>query len=245
MPEAPASANGPARGGVIVLDSHSVLGQALCGALIRGGHSVLAHARGLSTGGKRAGAFHVHADRADTTLSHWNDPAHPIQHVVFGPPDDIAGDPDDLDGLAARLEDHLALFLAELQAAGRMLSRQGGGQIWVLTYEDSLRHAMPALAVSAAPIATRARHAAVKSFAKEMFRFGVRINAAAIQPVGEQFPPEAWQAARAGTKAYAIRFQPNPAAAVANVLCGFLALEDLPFVGMVVPIGIGVTEQNI
>ena len=251
MPSTARAAGAGAHGGVFVLDSNSVLGQALCTALLRAGHTVVAHTRvdpppgvipDLDAGLMRK----LSAARADALVAGWDDTRFPLRHVVFAPPSEIAADPSDLDALTNRLEERLTLFLAELQAAGRLLSRYTGGQIWVLTREDSMRYAMADQAPnSAAPIETRARQAAVKSFAKEMFRFGVRINCAAVQPAAEEFSPEAWQAARGGTKAFALRFRPNPVATIATALCSLLAQDALPIAGMVVPLGIGFAEQNI
>ncbi|CAN0601939.1 unnamed protein product, partial [Ectocarpus sp. 12 AP-2014] len=144
--------------------------------------------------------------------------------------------------LASSLDFELTRFLAELQAIGKLLVRNDGGQIWVLTQEDSMSYYTSS---SSSPIRTRAQHGAVKSFAKELFRFGVRLNCANVQLLAEQASQEEWDAARKGVKAFAMKFKPNSTAAIAKTLRCFLEQSDLPVAGMIVPIGIGFPETNV
>lgn len=178
-------------------------------------------------------------------MANWDRGHHQVDRVVFGQPDldGMSATPEGLDRLAGLLETRLTRFLAELQAAGRWLVRnERGGQLWVLTQEDSMRHYMN---VRSVPIESRARQAAVKSFAKEVFRFGVRVNCANVQLLAEQATMDDWSGARAGLKAFATRFKPNTTASAAEMLCTFLGQAELPIAGMVVPIGIGFSEQSI
>lgn len=229
---------------VLVIDADSVLGRALCSELTKENYTVIAHVRSDRPVQFEEGVMVVSAQRAHDEIPVWNETLSPVNHIVFGQPDhhgpiSAVGD---FDALAEALEDQLTGFLSELQAAGNVLVRNTGGQIWVLTQEDSMQYYLQS---PVQPIDNRARHAAVKSFAKEIFRFGVRANCANVQLLADQASPADWQAARDGLKAFAMRFKPNGAAAVARMLRHFLQQADLPVAGMVVPIGVGFAENNI
>jgi hypothetical protein len=188
---------------------------------------------------------HVICPRASSQIGAWNDTWGPLNHVVFGQREHREMDYDienEVEAFIASLEEQLTDFLMELQASAQLLVRQDGGQIWVLTQEDSMQYYLP---MPAAPIVTRARQAAVKSFAKEVFRLGVRINCATVQLLAEQADPTAWRDARDGLKAFAMKFKPVKAVAAARTLHGWLAQDELPMVGLVVPLGIGFSETNI
>lgn len=230
---------------VLVTDADSALGRALCGELADGGFRIVAHVRSAEHQPFPDPVVVVTADRIQEALAGWNETVAPIDHIVFGQPSDEAAAlsaEDGFEGLVSSLDMELTGFLAELQAAGRLLARKDGGQIWVLTQEDSAHYYTGR---PSSPIQARARHGAVKSFAREVFRFGVRVNCANIQLLAEQATPEEWQAARNGLKAFAMKFKPNRAPAVARTLRAFLEQADLPIVGMIVPIGIGFAENNI
>lgn len=237
------------------MDADCALGRALCDALRAPDYRVIAHARTAAHEPFAEGIEVMVADRPEQVLATWDAPRPALDHVVFGQPRaqeadgapsaqaDAAGDIGArFDALATTLEAGLVGFLAELQAAGKVLARGNGGQIWVLTQEDSMQYCLD---FDASLIESRARHAAVKSFAKEMLRFDVRINCAHIQLLREQAPADAWQQAREGLKAFAMKFKPNRASAVAVALRGFLSQPELPIVGMIVPVGIGFTENNL
>lgn len=242
---------------VLLLDADCALGRALCDALHAPDYRVIAHARSAGHEPFADDVEVIVADRPEQVLATWDAPRPPLDHVVFGQPrtsdawhsrgpgpdgtavDHIASQ---FDALATSLEAGLAGFLGELQAAGKVLARGNGGQIWVLTQEDSMQYCLD---FQASQIESRARHAAVKSFAKEMLRFDVRINCAHVQLLREQAPSDAWQQAREGLKAFAMKFKPNRASTVAATLRGFLSQPELPIVGMIVPVGIGFTENNL
>lgn len=230
---------------VLIADADSVLSRALCDELAAGGFNVVAHVRTADHGPFSGPVTVVTAGELHEALAGWNETVSPIDHIVFGqPPDDATPSPSEagFEGLVSSLDAGLTGFLAELQAAGKLLARNDGGQIWVLTREDSASYYTGRPSV---PIQTRARHAAVKSFAKEVFRFGVRINCADIQLLAEQATREDWQAARSGLKAFAMKFKPCRASDVAGTLRHFLEQADLPIAGMIVPIGVGFAENNI
>lgn len=229
---------------VLVADADDALGRALCAELAAAGFGVLAHARAPVRDPFPTGVVPVTAARLSEALAVRDETAAPIDHVVFGQPPGEAGFPDGdgLRAMAASVEEDLMGFLDDLQAAGRLLARRGGAQLWVLTREDSAGYytGQPSL-----PILARARQAAVKSLAKEVFRFGVRVNCASVQTLAEQATAEEWQRARNGLKAFAMKFRPVGAQAVAGTLRRFLEQPDLPISGMTVPIGVGFAENNI
>lgn len=230
---------------VLLVDADSVLGRALRDALAAAGFSVLAYARTAPAGDAGDGATCLDGLPLPQALDAEDPRTREVDHVVFCPPEgDLHPDrrDEDLAALADRLDASLIGFLEELQAAGRQLARRDGGQLWVLTMEDSMRYYLdlPCTAIDG-----RARQAAVKSFGKEMLRFGVRVNCASVQCVREQVEPARWMSAAAGLKAYAMKFKPNAAAAVATTLAQFLRQPDLPIAGMVVPLGIGFAENNV
>lgn len=225
---------------VLIIDADSALSRALCQELSGAHYRVVAHVRTEGHPPFGPGITVVSAPRAHEAFA--AAPDAPINHVVFGQPRYERDAADDFEALVASLEHGIAAFLDELQATGKLLARADGGQIWVLTPEASMNYyaRFPSM-----PVDTRARHAAVKSFAKEMFRFRVRINCAEVQPLAEQATAEEWRRARNGLKTFAMRFQPNGAAAVARMLRHFLAQPDLPLAGMVIPVGVGFAENNI
>lgn len=230
---------------VLVTDADSLLGRMLCSELIDGGFKVIGHVRGHDFPPFPLEVTVVVASEFQESIAIWNETVAPINHVVFGQSNsDGEGESEvqDFGDLVATLDFELTRFLAELQASGKLLMRNDGGQIWVLTQEDSMSYYTSS---PSSPIRTRAQHGAVKSFAKELFRFGVRLNCANIQLLAEQTSPEDWQAAGKGLKAFAMKFKPNSTAAIAKTLRCFLEQPDLPVAGMIVPIGIGFPETNV
>ncbi|WP_246794871.1 hypothetical protein [Burkholderia perseverans] len=209
------------------------------------------------------GVTNVSAAHPAEHLAAWDASHGPFDTIVFGRPRDASAGPgaagpveaaeaasefdsfEAFDAFAGRLETRLGDFLATLQAAATLLRRGGNAQIWALTQEDSMGYYL-ATTPGALPVDVRARHAAVKSLGKEMLRLGVKVNAAHLQPAAEEAADaSAWSDARDGLKAFALRFKPNGAGAVANALAAWIARDDLPVAGMVVPIGIGFPENNL
>ncbi|WP_232458036.1 hypothetical protein [Burkholderia ubonensis] len=240
---------------VLVIDAHGPVERALCASLAEAGLRVVAHVvdeadDGAADWPDAPGVQGVRAADPAAALDGWNDAYGPFDRIVFGQPRDAragtgAPEVDPFDALAEGVETRLDAFLATLQAASALALRRGdGAQIWALTQDDSVGYYLDT-APGALPIDVRARHAALKSLGKEMLRFGVRVNVAHLQPVAEAAAPDAWHAARDGLKAFALRFRPSPAAWVAAALTAWIARDDLPLAGMVVPIGIGFAENNV
>lgn len=253
----------------LVIDAHGAVEQALCSRLAAAGTRVLAHRReavdAVAAGGADdavtfqdggPGVTNVRAAHPAAHLAAWDASHGPFDTIVFGRPRDASAGPgvgDDaefdsfeaFEAFAGRLETRLGDFLATLQAAATLLRRGGNAQIWALTQEDSMGYYL-ATTPGALPVDVRARHAAVKSLGKEMLRLGVKVNAAHLQPAAEEAADaSAWSDARDGLKAFALRFKPNGAGALANALTAWIARDDLPVAGMVVPIGIGFPENNL
>lgn len=225
-------------GAVLLIDAHDALGQALGRALAGQGRAVTALVRPGRGAGQPDGICVIEQADPAAWLRDPDNRALPLSAVLIGPPDGLGDDtawPD-------TAHDAILRFLDVLQAAGQRLARGDGGQLWVMTREDSLRDS---LGLPLAAIESQARHAAAKSFAKEMLRFGVRVNCAQLQACQEDAGEDAWRAARDGLKAYAMKFRPIRAADAAQALCGFLAQPALPLAGMVVPLGIGFIENNL
>ncbi len=178
-------------------------------------------------------------------LRGWDGLKTPVNRIVLGQrkvASDIPIKLEEIEALARRHENALLEYLLLLQAAGKLLARQGGGQIWVLNQEQSFRHLSP---LETSPVDTFARRAAAKSFAREIGRMNVRVNCLSIQPLAEEREPAEWRDLAPGTKIYASRFKPCRSNAVADTICSFLDQEDLPMFGLDIPIGVGLTEQNI
>ncbi|MFC5473499.1 hypothetical protein [Paraherbaspirillum soli] len=230
---------------VLILDADTILGRALCDELRSAGYRVIAHTRAEPDLPFASDVIHQIAPLASDRIADWNQAWGPLSHVMIGQREHREMGyrlEDQAEELMVALQEQLSHFLLELQSSAQVLMRNDGGQIWVITQDDSMQHylSMPAM-----PIVTRARHAAVKSFAKEVLRLGVRINCATVQLLAEQAEPDAWREARDGLKAFAMKFKPIKAAAVACTLRGWLAQKDLPLAGMVVPLGVGFSENNI
>lgn len=231
--------------GVLVVDSNEVLTQAIHTQLIAAGAEVYRHRRKPAVPACCDTEHLIYGTRGDEIIATWDMLRRPINRIVFGslPVEaEWPGSPEEIDRLASGIETRLLTFLSELQAAGRLLARHGGGQIWVITQELSMRFCLP---LDACPIESRAKQAAVKSFAKEVLHLGVTVNCASIQLLAEQAPKEQWRAMRERLKIYAVRFAPPKALSVAKTLTEFLLHPDLPMSGLVVPIGFGLAEQNI
>lgn len=221
---------------VLLIDADDPLGQSLAERLRDSGHRVLTHAR---TTAANAPADLVGANVA-AQLPFWDAAHGPFDRIVFG----LRGGAERLDNPedVVAVQEQLDLALGELKAAGQSLSRRDDSQIWVLLQEDSMGYYLP---VSAQPMRSRALMGAVKSFAKELFRFGVKLNVLQVQPLAEQIEPATWKAARDGLKAYALKFKPQRGADVARMLAALIGLPAIPVAGMVLPVGIGYPEANV
>ncbi len=154
----------------------------------------------------------------------------------------LLDDDDEFSVIVDRIHEDMMRFLTEIRNASIVLARRGGGKIFVLTQEDSASYY---LTLPQSPIASRARIAAAKSLAKEVFRMGVEINVLDIQSFVEQASESAWIGARDDLKAYALRFHPVTATAVACAVITFCEMDCRCFAGLVIPMGVGFPEGNL
>ena len=219
---------------ILVLDADHLFGRTLASALGAAGHRVTTHAREDSDG-----AHLVCAD-ISARLAEFDATHGPFNHIIFG----LRDFPEPADDLAAILavERDLATTLDELKACAQVLTRRDDSQLWVLLQEDSMQYYLP---LQNQPMRSRALMAAVKSLAKEVFCFGIKVNALQIQPMEEQFDAAVWKQAKHGLKAYALKFKPQKSSDVAQLLRSLIEIPRLPLAGMVVPVGIGFPEANI
>ena len=219
---------------ILVLDADHLFGKALASALSAAGHRVTTHAREAS------GAAHLVCADISSRLAEYNATHGPFNHIVFG----LRDFPESADDLAAILaiERDLATTLGELKACAQVLTRQDDSQLWVLLQEDSMQYYLP---LQNQAMRSRALMAAVKSLAKEVFCFGIKVNALQIQPMEEQFDAGLWKQAKHGLKVYALKFKPQKSADVAQLLRSLIEMPRLPLAGMVVPVGVGFLEANI
>ncbi len=184
-------------------------------------------------------------EEAFDDLSSWETDKYPIDRIIFGPATiahDLPRSLSEVDDLAQAHEEAILSFLLQLQAAGRLLARSGGGQIWVITQEQSARYLFP---LPTSPIDSYARRAAVKSFAREIKRMDVNVNCLDIQFQMDQTPDDQWRVMRNRVNIYASRLRHQAIASFSKFLCNLLNQDDLPMSGLIVPVGIGLTEQNI
>lgn len=130
-------------------------------------------------------------------------------------------------------------FLICLQTAARMQVHAGKGQIWVLVREPSIRSYVP---LPCAPILGASRVSIVRSVAKELMRFNVRINVAMVQAAAEEASQDAWKNGRNGLKAYAMKFKPAAAASLATPLVALCGIDALPMAGLSLNLGIGMPD---
>lgn len=219
---------------ILILDADHPLGRALAAELAEAGHAVSTHAR------QPCGATDLVGADVSPCLNDWNSAHGPFDHIVFG----LRATPESADSIdaIARVAGELSTTLNELKACAQLLTRRDEGQIWVLLQEDSMQYYLP---LQSQPMRNRALMAAVKSLAKEVFCFGIKLNALQIQPLEEQFDGATWKKAKEGLKAYALKFKPQKSADVAVLVRSLIDIPRLPLAGMVIPVGVGFPEANV
>jgi hypothetical protein len=138
--------------------------------------------------------------------------------------------------------DGVKRFLGLTQVAIRCLMANGGGQIWVVDWDDTFEYHLP---LPCSPIQAEARAATVRSVAKECARLGIKVNSLSVQPVAEMFPSGRFVEAREHLKTYALRYKPVTCEAVTFQLCDFLEQPDLPMAGALISFGMGVCQGHL
>jgi len=219
---------------ILILDADHYLGTALSKVLFEAGHAVFTHARQASN------SVNFVCENISTALPEWNAAHGPFDHIVFGLRN-ISESADSFESII-HIEQDISLTLSELKACVQLLSRRDESQICVLLQEDSMQYYLPLPSQS---MRSRALIAAVKSLAKEVFFFGIKLNAIQIRPLEEQFEATIWKNAREGLKAYALKFKPQKSVDVAQLIRALIEIPKIPLAGMVVPVGIGFPEANV
>lgn len=133
-------------------------------------------------------------------------------------------------------------FLAQSQAALQLLMGQGGGQLWVADFDDSFAYHLD---TPCAPISAQARAGAVRSMAKEYSRMRISVNSMLVQPVSDAASLPMFRKASAGLKSYAMRYKPNDAGDVADMLTGFVEADRLQFSGNIIGTGTGIVQGHL
>lgn len=219
---------------ILILDADHHLGTALSKVLSEAGHAVFTHARQASKN------VNFVCEDISTALPEWNMVHGPFDHIVFGLRN-ISESVDSFESITY-IEQDISTTLGELKACVQLLSRRDDSQIWVLLQEDSIQYYLP---LPSQPMRSRALMAAVKSLAKEVFCFGIKLNAIQIQPLEEQFESSIWKNAKEGLKAYALKFKPQKSVDVAQLIRALIEIPKIPLAGMVIPVGIGFPEANV
>lgn len=229
-----------------ILDGDDHLGRALASTFLNGHHEVVMHSRKSWQQDSLSGTEFIESDSPASCFAAWFEQRGTPDCVIFNiRAEDELGllhEDGNFEMLIDQLSNDLPNFLREIQTISMLLARAGRGKIWVLVQEDSMGYYVP---TPVASVASRARISAVKSLAKEVARLGVKINAASVQAYREQLDSSVWRAAREDLKAYALKFKPIDANAVAETLCRLSEAENLPIVGMVLPIAVGAPDFNI
>ena len=145
------------------------------------------------------------------------------------------------DELCAAVEQHALDFVAALQLTVAKLMAVSHAQIWVMVREQSFRYH---LSVPGAPVLSQLRCSTVRTVAKEVARFGLRVNASVFQYGASELTDETWRHGRDGLKCYAQKYKPYDTADLANHLVTMIRNRSLPVNGAVMQIGCGVLEDN-
>ncbi|MCX7560541.1 hypothetical protein OS190_13270 [Sulfitobacter sp. F26204] len=164
--------------------------------------------------------------------------------VIFTPymHDEMALLDADTSALIAMVGKKTKAFLTQAQAALQLLMGRGGGQFWVADFDDSFAYH---LETPCAPICAQARAGAVRSLAKEYSRMKISVNSMLVQPVSDPSTASMFRKASAELKSYAMRYKPNDAGAVADMLTDFVGTGKLQFSGNIIGTGTGIVQGHL
>lgn len=229
-----------------IIDGDDGLGHALANNFVSANHQVVMHSRTSWQKDLQTGVELIESALPVDNFSQWFEQRGAPDCVIFNLSAkdelELLRDDGDVEMLVQQLSNDLPNFLREIQSISMLLARAGQGKIWVLVQEDSMGYYVP---TPVASVASRARISAVKSLAKEVARLGVKINAVSVQAYREQLESAVWGAAREDLKAYALKFKPIDANAIADTLRCLTETVNLPIVGMVLPLAVGAPDFNI
>lgn len=164
--------------------------------------------------------------------------------VIFTPyeHDEMALLNSDPTALVALVGARTKAFLAQAQAALQLLMGRGGGQFWVADFDDSFAYHLD---TPCAPISAQARAGAVRSLAKEYSRMKISVNSMLVQPVSDTSNAAMFRKASAELKSYAMRYKPNDAGDVADMLTDFVGTPKLQFSGNIIGTGTGIVQGHL
>lgn len=229
--------------GCLIVDANSRIGYEVGRQLLQRGMSVWVHSRGEAVSAD--GMAFVAGDSPQVAVRETLAQHPEIGTVIFdlstlNEQGLLEGGQSDL--LCDQVETHSLEFLMAMQAALRQLITVRGAQVWVLVREDSFRYHLD---VPAPPIMGQLRSSTVRTVAKEVARFGVRVNAAVLHYSTEELSPEIWRAGAGGLKSYAQKYKPFAVSDMAGHLVAMICNSNLPVHGAVMQLGCGVLENNI
>lgn len=140
------------------------------------------------------------------------------------------------------LERRLKELLKVLKYGAQHMARADGGRIWVLCYDHSVSFNVSA---PSNPVTNYAAMAAVQCLAKEIAHFNIQVNLFMIHPPGESVDPREWWQARHSLHVYRLKYKPQSADQVAELLQMYAGLAQLSTTGGVIPVGGGIASCNI
>ena len=213
---------------VIVIGDAGILKACQIASLIAQGHKV----------------FEFDANVAGSEIANCRDNIDGELRVIFTPyeHDEMALLNSDSSALIALVGRRTKAFLSQAQAALQLLMGRGGGQFWVADFDDSFAYHLD---TPCAPISAQARAGAVRSLAKEYSRMKISVNSMLVQPVTDASNAAVFRKASAELKSYAMRYKPNDAGEVADMLTGFVGSAKLQFSGNIIGTGTGIVQGHL
>lgn len=156
--------------------------------------------------------------------------------------DEIAEFEADADAARIALEHRLKALLKALKYGAQHMARADGGRIWVLCYDHSVSFSVTA---PSNPVTNYAAIAAVQCVAKEVAHLDVKVNLFMIHPPVETVEAREWRQARDSLHVYRLKYKPQSADQVSELLQMYAGLTHLSTTGGVIPVGSGIAVCNI
>ena len=148
----------------------------------------------------------------------------------------------DAEAAGITLERRLKQTLKALKYGAQHMVRADGGRIWVLCFDHSVSFSVDA---PCNPVTNHAAMAAVQCLAKEVAHFDVQVNTFMIHPTSETVDPRLWRQARDHLHVYRLKYKPQSAEQVSELLHMYAGLEHFSTTGGVIPVGSGIAVCNI
>jgi hypothetical protein len=155
--------------------------------------------------------------------------------------DEVAEFQADAEAARIALERRLKEMLKALKYGAQHMARADGGRIWVLCYDHSVSFSVTA---PSNPITNYAAMAAVQCVAKEVAHFDVTVNLFMIHPPSDTVEPPLWRQARDSLHVYRLKYKPQSASQVSELLHMYAGIGQLSTTGGVIPVGSGIAVCN-